>query len=299
MAADPRTQVLKLDALGRVERAVRADGSVCARRVASGSRIPFSAFVARRLLARERAALRVLDGLDGVPRVDADRSTPTSSLPSHSSPQPRARSQANESTSSNASARPNALGNPHADARVVARFEVRDGAVLERSWIDGLPLSRAEELPEDFFDLLDSLVQRMHARGVCHNDLHKEQNVLVRSDGRPALVDFQLASVHPARGRLFASRAREDLRHVEKHRRRYTRLGRGPRGDVQSGAGDGIPRSFVARAWRNSGKPLYVFVTRRVLRTRDGAEERRDSSGPWPRWTPAIGAKDATGASDS
>lgn len=245
MSEVPRAHVLKSDALGRVERAVRADGSVCARRVASGSRIPFSAFVARRLLARERAALRVLEGLDGVPRVDP---------------------------------------------RCEERFEVRDGAVLERSWIDGVPLSRASELPEDFFDLLDALVQRMHARGVCHNDLHKEQNVLVRPDGRPALVDFQLASVHGDRGRLFASRAREDLRHVEKHRRRYTRLGRGPRGDAQSGAGDGIPRSFVARAWRNSGKPLYVFVTRRVLHTRDGAEERRDSRGPWPRWTPAIGA---------
>lgn len=271
MAADPRTQVLKLDALGRVERAVRADGSVCARRVAAGSRIPFSAFVARRLLARERAALRVLDGLDGVPRVEGESNE---------------RATADTRT-------------PHVPEAISAETSVladgdglRGGSVLERTWIDGLPLSRATELPEDFFDLLDALVQRVHARGVCHNDLHKEQNVLVRSDGRPALVDFQLASVHPTRGRVFASRAREDLRHVEKHRRRYTRLGRGPRGDVQRGAGDGIPRSYLARAWRSSGKPIYVFVTRRVLSTRDGAEERRASSGPWPRWTPAVGERE-------
>jgi RIO-like serine/threonine protein kinase len=159
-----------------------------------------------------------------------------------------------------------------------------------RSWIEGRPLARAEELPEDFFEHLDRLVHALHARGVCHNDLHKEQNILVGSDGLPSLVDFQLASVHARRGALFASRAREDLRHVEKHRRRYTRLGRGPRGRMQSGAGAEYRRSWLARAWRRGVKPLYEFATRRLLRTKDG-EERRSESGPWPRWSPPVGAR--------
>ncbi len=164
------------------------------------------------------------------------------------------------------------------------------GLVVLRSWIEGRPLARAEELPEDFFEHLDRLVAALHARGVCHNDLHKEQNILVGPDGLPFLVDFQLASVHARRGGLFSSRVREDLRHVEKHRRRYTRLGRGPRGESQAGAGAAYRRSWIARAWKRGVKPLYEFATRRVLGTRDG-EERRSENGPWPRWTPPLGAR--------
>lgn len=227
--------VLKADALGRVERVVLADGSVRVRRVACGGGIPGSRFVARRLLARERRALGVLQGLAGVPRL----------------------------------------------------LEVAPG-VLERSWIEGAPLSRAETLPQDFFDRLDDLVRAIHARGVCHNDLHKEQNVLVDADGWPALLDFQLASVHRPGSRVFASRARDDFRHVEKHRSRYTRAGRGPPGvPVSRGVGHGLPRSPAALVWRRTVKPAYVFVTRRLLATRDG-EPRRESSGPWPNWTPPL-----------
>jgi hypothetical protein len=113
--------------------------------------------------------------------------------------------------------------------------------VLERTWIEGAPLSAAEELPADFFDRLDELVRALHARGVCHNDLHKEQNVLVAAGGWPALLDFQLASVHRRGSRVFVSRARDDLRHVEKHRRRYTRDGRGPAGGAASTGGGPRP----------------------------------------------------------
>lgn len=175
---------------------------------------------------------------------------------------------------------------------------------LTRSWIDGVPLSHAAELPVDFFDELDALVARVHEAGVCHNDLHKEQNVLVRADGRPALVDFQLASRHGRASALYRSRVRDDLRHVQKHRRRYLKPGRGPGGEhvadeaelerLRRGAGHGLGRSRVAWLWRRLGKPVYVLVTRRLLRTRDG-EERRPSSGPWPRWTAPVGGGGARG----
>jgi predicted Ser/Thr protein kinase len=262
-------RVLKRDAFGRVER-VEADGRVCTRRVACGGRIPGSGLAARVLLARERRALGALDGQAGVPRVIEDARLAGLAAPDDGAPRAR--------------------------------------DVLLRSWIDGAPLSQAEALPADFFDRLDELVLALHARGVCHNDLHKEQNVLVRADGRPALIDFQLASVHAARGRAFPAgrgrafevRAREDLRHVQKHRRRYLRDGRGPfaapgrdgdaaaRAAIAAGRGHGLERSPLARAWRRLGKPVYVLVTRSILRTRDG-EERRPSSGPWPRWTEAVG----------
>lgn len=260
--------LLKQDTFGRVERIdvswpASAEGwrPFAIRRVACGSALPFSRVIARTLAARERRALAGLDGLAGVPRVFDDAAL--AALPSLDGNVPRARD------------------------------------VLLRSWLDGEALHLAPRLPADFFDHLDALVLALHARGVCHNDLHKEQNVVVGETGHPELVDFQLASVHRTRGRVFASRARDDLRHVEKHRRRYTRWGRGPDGahEPTRGAGRALGRSLVARVWRRTGKPLYNFVTRGIFRTRDG-EARRPSSGPWPSWTEPVGPRPKTPASE-
>lgn len=158
---------------------------------------------------------------------------------------------------------------------------------LVRAFMPGAPLHQTASLPEDFFEHLAALVARLHERGVCHNDLHKEQNVIVRPDGRPGLIDFQLASVHGGEGRSFRSRVHDDLRHVDKHARRYLRPGRGPAGTAPP-SGPRPPRSLTALLWRRSVKPLYNLLTRRLLGARDG-EERRDSRGPWPRWTPPLG----------
>lgn len=167
-----------------------------------------------------------------------------------------------------------------------------------RPYAEGEPLHRAESLPLDFFDLLERRVAELHAAGVCHNDLHKEQNVVVGLDGAPVLIDFQLATLHPRRsGRWFEARCRDDLRHVQKHRRRYTRDGRGPAAlRVEESAR--MRRRGIALAWMRTVKPLYRFVTRRILRTRDG-EEARSSSGPWPRWTAPVGERSVEAAQES
>ncbi len=242
-------RLLKRDALGRVE-LLEHDGVSCVRRVACGSALPFSRWIARRLLLRERRALETLAGLERVPRLFADQ----------------------------ASSRPSG-----ADGTIPGAREV-----LVRTFLTGEPLHRAEELPEDFFALLEQLVRGVHARGVCHNDLHKEQNVIVGLDGRPGLVDFQLASVHARRGALFSSRVKDDLRHVDKHRRRYTRTGRGPRGAPVGPSGPRPARTLTSKVWRAGVKPFYNLLTRALLRRPDG-EERRSSHGPWPRWTPPVG----------
>ncbi|HUR26681.1 MAG TPA: phosphotransferase [Planctomycetota bacterium] len=173
----------------------------------------------------------------------------------------------------------------------VPRVLQAERGVLLRDYQEGVALSETEELAADFFERLAELVREVHARGVCHNDLHKEQNVIVGEDGRPALVDFQLASVHRVGSRLQRSRAREDLRHVEKHRRRYLRDGRGPEGSAFVLAAEPpLRRSFAALAWKRTVKPVYVLVTRKLLSTRDG-EARRRSDGTWPRWTAARGPR--------
>jgi len=167
-----------------------------------------------------------------------------------------------------------------------------------RRFVPGVPLHRAQRLPRDFFDHLEAAVRALHGAGVCHNDLHKEQNVVVDPEGWPRLIDFQLSSVHPARsGRAFESRCRDDLRHVQKLRRRYTKDGRGP---AELGVPEErrMPRRGLALWWRRTVKPLYLAVTRGLLGTKDG-EERRSSAGPWPSWEAPLGeaAEDVRGGS--
>jgi len=240
--------VLKSDAFGRVELLERgAERAV--RRVACGGALPLSPWIAGLLLARERRALAALTGLTGVPSPRKEFEWVR------------------------------AIG---ADGRVPA-----EAHVLVRSYLAGCALHQAEALPVDFFEHLERLVGELHARGVCHNDLHKEQNVVVGPDGRPGLIDFQLASVHPRAGRIFASRCRDDLRHVDKHRRRYFLPGRGPAGAAPISSAR-PPRSVLAAAWRKLVKPFYNAVVRTFPRARDG-EDCRPASGPWPRWTPPLG----------
>jgi serine/threonine protein kinase len=166
------------------------------------------------------------------------------------------------------------------------RALARDHGELLRDFVPGVPLCRSKSLPRDFFERLEELVRAVHERGVCHNDLHKEANVLVGTDGYPALVDFQLASVHARRGRSFAVRAREDLRHVWKHRAHYY-AGLGERDPL---AGAAPRRSFVAAAWRRLGKPLARALARRLPLGDDG-EARRAKGDPWPRWSAPVGPR--------
>jgi len=163
---------------------------------------------------------------------------------------------------------------------------------LWRSFVPGTPLCLAATLPRDYFERLEELVRALHERGVCHNDLHKEGNVLVGDDGYPALVDFQLASVHARRGRTFDVRAREDLRHVWKHRSRYLRaLGESdPLRDTPP------RRSPLAELWRRTGKPLYNSFFRGRFAS---GEARRAPAGPWPSWSAPVGPRATAPGSSS
>jgi serine/threonine protein kinase len=75
----------------------------------------------------------------------------------------------------------------------VARFLGRiDAHALALERVDGTPLRKfrkrggRKELLETLRDILD----RIHERGVIHNDLRGKDNTLVRSDGRVVLIDF-------------------------------------------------------------------------------------------------------------
>src|SRR6202000_3053163 len=116
------------------------------------------------------------------------------------------------------------------EARALARLDGIDGVprllawngrVLERSYMAGEPMQAAKPLDPAYYRDALRLLARLHRRGIVHNDLAKEPNWLVREDGRPALGDFQIAWTRGRRGALFRLLAREDLRHLLKHKRTY------------------------------------------------------------------------------
>jgi len=144
-------------------------------------------------------------------------------------------------------------------------------AQLTRSWIDGAPMQIAQPRDPAYFRAALHLLRRLHAANVIHNDLAKETNWLVTPDGRPALVDFQLAMTLTRRGPLARALGHDDLRHLLKHKRSYLpeRLTAREKRILHR-------QSLVSRVWMATGKKVYLFVTRKILRWRDreGAGDR-------------------------
>lgn len=135
-----------------------------------------------------------------------------------------------------------------------------DGRELLRSYIAGAPMQQAQPRQRGYYRDALRLLAQMHRRGIVHNDLAKEPNWLVRGDGSPALVDFQIAWTRGRRGWLFRLLAREDLRHLLKHKRTYcaAALSARQRAILQTPA----PHS---RLWRATGKRLYKLIARRLF----------------------------------
>jgi len=146
-----------------------------------------------------------------------------------------------------------------------------DRYALTRSFLPGKPMYEARPNSAAYFAAAAKLLRRIHRAGVTHNDLAKEPNILVDENGMPAIVDFQLATVSEKRSRLFRIAAREDIRHLLKHKRTY-------RADLLSAREKSILNSPspLSRTYMFTIKPLYLFVTRRLLgwSDREGAAER-------------------------
>lgn len=142
---------------------------------------------------------------------------------------------------------------------------------LARSYVAGQPMHIAKPSTPAYFRRAMRLLRRIHRAGVVHNDLAKEPNLLVRDDGSPAFIDFQLAGCTQSRGRLFRIAAREDIRHLLKHKRTYC-----PAELTARELGILAQPSGLSRAWMGLVKPVYLFVTRRIFgwSDREGAGDR-------------------------
>ncbi len=173
-------------------------------------------------------------------------------------------------------------------ARLAARHEARalrrlagldgvpqllawDGAVLVRSYLDGRPMQCGQPRDPRYFRAAHRLLKALRARGLAHNDLAKEPNWLVLADGAPAVVDFQICWITARHGALFRLLAREDLRHLLKHKRTYCPGALTP---VEKRVL--ARRSWIARGWHATGKRLYKLIARRLFGYWDNEGGGRD-----------------------
>ncbi len=153
----------------------------------------------------------------------------------------------------------------------IPQLRSSDRHTLLRSYMPGVPLFEGRPQEALYFKAAARLLRQVHRAGVVHNDLAKEPNILLRDDGSPAFIDFQLAWYSRHRNRLFRSAAREDIRHLLKHKRTY-------RADLLTMRERAILKSPspLSRAWMSLFKPAYLFLTRRILgwSDREGAADR-------------------------
>ena len=96
-------------------------------------------------------------------------------------------------------------------------------------YIESKPLDHFDKAPAGFFERLRKLFDAVHSRGVAYCDSNKRSNILVAADGRPYLVDYQIALRRrddwPLRNMLHAFiryMAEKDIYHLCKHKRRMS-----------------------------------------------------------------------------
>jgi len=152
-----------------------------------------------------------------------------------------------------------------------------DKTGLLRSWTRGTPLQLAKPAEADWYRDARRLLRQMRRAGVTHNDIAKPQNWLCTPEGRAAVIDFQLASVHRRPGKLFRIMAREDLRHLLKQKRAYAPHLLTPAEHTMLAR-----KALPSRIWMATGKKLYNFITRRLMNWSDaeGTEDRVARDGP-------------------
>ncbi|MEM9105026.1 MAG: serine/threonine protein kinase [Pseudomonadota bacterium] len=152
-----------------------------------------------------------------------------------------------------------------------------DADGLFRSWTDGTPLHLARPKSSDWYRDARRLLRDMRRRGITHNDLAKPQNWLMLADGKAAVIDFQLASCHRRKGRLFRLMAYEDLRHCIKQKRAFA-----PNLMTATEIRILARKSLPSRIWMATGKKLYNLITRGLFSWSDGegTGDRIDREGP-------------------
>ncbi len=137
--------------------------------------------------------------------------------------------------------------------------------ILCRTYIPGKSLRVHQNPDESFYTEAHQLLEELHNLGIVHNDLQKPENWLVTESGGAAIIDFQLAvAFKNPRNRLLAIGKREDIRHLYKNKKRFCpdRLNDEELLIINS-------KHPVNKVFMDYFKPVYDFITRKVLRYSD------------------------------
>ena len=127
-----------------------------------------------------------------------------------------------------------------------ALLGVIGGLALGMEYVNGQTLSDIQAVGSDVFDQLQKALDRLHADGITHNDLHGT-NVMVAASGVPVLIDFTSAWRTPRWRRnnpIARQLRRSDMKNLLKMRRRIT--------------GQAIPEELAAKV----AEPKWVQVIR-------------------------------------
>jgi serine/threonine protein kinase len=149
---------------------------------------------------------------------------------------------------------------------------------LVRGFVDGAAMHLVKPKGDvAYFRSAKATLRRLHRAGVCHNDLAKEQNWLVGSDGHAYVTDFQLAASFRKRSRLFRVLAYEDIRHLLKLKRSYAAEALTPKERKIIAR-----KSIFASVWLATGKKVYKAITRGLFNftDREGGGRRLVNDAP-------------------
>lgn len=134
-----------------------------------------------------------------------------------------------------------------------------------RSYISGTPINRyPKKLNEAFYDKALNLVKTLHRNGIVHNDLEKSENWIVMDNGEPAFIDFQLSKYFSRKTYIFQLLKKIELRHIIKSKKKYciASLNESELKILKN-------KNIIHKLVRILIKPIYNFVTRRILNYSD------------------------------
>ncbi len=168
------------------------------------------------------------------------------------------------------------------DLDIVPRFTGRWGRHgITHEFIEGHPLEKGERVPDDFFPRLEAGLAEIHRRGLAYVDLEKCENVLVGSDARPYLFDFQISWRWPftwLRERWPVTSIARRFQAGDRYHLTKLRLRCRPDSFTPAELAAARQKPFLVRLHGNLTRPLTLvrrFVLKRVDPTRKRGERGR------------------------